>query len=388
MTTAARSVLSVQILTTDFPPLTGGIAVFATNIARALKTAGSDAWIVTSAAGDSDVDRSLEVHRKPATGPRATLALVSAARKIAQRRRPDVNLAMTWKHDGIAAYLLRRSSGVPYVIVVHGSEILRFRDRSVLGRVMRRVLDGAAAIVANSNYTKGLVVNAGVPEDKVAVVHPFIEVPPPATAEARATGLPLDGRSVLFTAARLVKRKGHARVIDALARLKEDHPEVVYVMTGTGDHRSVLEDRIRSLGVADRVFMAGEVSDEVLRALFDRADIYVSAAEEDPEDVEGFGIALIEAAAAGKPVVAGRCGGSVEAVRDEQTGFLVGLDDPGELETRLRQLIEDADLRARLGREGRTWVGSEFGLEAGGARLAAIVARAAGTGDPRVDQTR
>lgn len=384
--TTVGSKRSVQILTTDFPPLTGGIAVFATNIARALNTANVDAWVVTSAPGDSEVDASVEVHRKPAGGVRATLALISVARHIARRRRPDVNLAMTWKHDGIAAYLLRRSSGVPYIIVVHGSEILRFRDRSILSRVMKRVLGNASVIVANSNYTKSLVVAAGIPDAKVVVVHPFIELPTPLTATDSFTGLPLDGKLVLFTAARLVPRKGHARVIDALARLKDEHPDVVYVMTGRGDHRQVLEDRVRSLGVADRVFMTAEVSDDVLRALFDRADIYVSAAEEDPEDVEGFGIALIEAAAHRKPVVAGRCGGSVEAVRDEETGFLVGLEDPEELETRLRHLIQDAGLRLRLGDAGRRWVEAEFGLEAGGARLAAIVARAAGARDPGVDQ--
>jgi radical SAM protein with 4Fe4S-binding SPASM domain len=176
---------------------------------------------------------------------------------------------------------------------------------------------------------------------------------PEDAALGERLGLP-PGAQVLLTVSRLAPRKGHATTLRALARLVASRPRLRWVFTGAhpGLLREVL-DLASTLGVASRIVPAGFLEPEELPALYRLARAFVLAPESDPDDVEGFGVALLEASASALPVVSTRTGGVPEAVEDGVTGLLVPPGDPEALAAALAKTLDDPALAARLGEAGR-----------------------------------
>lgn len=169
----------------------------------------------------------------------------------------------------------------------------------------------------------------------------------------------------LLTVGRLVSRKGIDRVLEALAVLLAEFPDLRYRIVGDGPDRQRLESLASELGVGHAVTFLGRVPDEALPSLYRQAHIFVMPAREerDAASVEGFGIVYLEASASGLAVVAARSGGVSEAVRAGETGRLVPPDDPEALVRALRALIVDGEERERLGCAGRRWTVEEMGWE-------------------------
>lgn len=373
--------MKVLLLATGFPPVVGGIERFALNIARGLQTAGCTVHVVTTVGRGSDLSAGIPVLRTPPVLNRKFLKLVPlviAAIRLCRRERPDHVVAMAWTHEGLAAVVLRALFGLEFAVVAHGTEILRYRDRPIYGFAMRFVLRRALRVVANSRFTEALIVGCGVAADRVAVVNPPVDVVSgdPGDRDVRRVEhqFGLEGRLVLFTAARLVPRKGHAQVIQVLGRLKDRYPHLVYVMTGTGESRAQLAELASRLGVAHRVVFTGNVRHEDLQALFRRADLYVSPSIEIDGDIEGFGMALAEAGAHGVPVIAGRCGGVPDAIEDGRTGLLVTPGDLDELTRAIVSLVDDEPRRRALGQQARTRIFDELRIDRQGARVRDLLA--------------
>ncbi len=171
--------------------------------------------------------------------------------------------------------------------------------------------------------------------------------------------------------ARLVPRKGHDVVLRALPRVLASVPDARYVIAGDGPDRSRLESLARDLGVAHAVHFAGRV-DDVL-PYFQACDVYVMMSRsEDEGEVEGFGIAFTEASACGKPVIAGRSGGTAEAVLDGVTGVLVDPHDVEALANTIVNLLTNRAEAARLGAGGREFVERELNIATARERVRAL----------------
>jgi phosphatidylinositol alpha-1,6-mannosyltransferase len=193
------------------------------------------------------------------------------------------------------------------------------------------------------------------------VVPPGVDVErftPVASAAVRRSerlrfGLDPD-RATVVAVSRLVPRKGFDVLLDALALLELD---VQLVIAGGGRDRRRLETRAGRLGLGDRVRFLGRVSDEDLSAVYRCGDVFAMMCRERWAglEAEGFGIVFLEAAACGIPSVAGRSGGSHEAVVDEKTGFVVDPGDVTLLAQTLERLVLNPGLTLRLGTNARTW---------------------------------
>lgn len=366
--------MKILLLATAFAPGIGGTDRFAVSLARGLRLAGCRVHVLTTlGAREQGSINDVKVTRTPSILNRKflkLLPLIAAAIVTCWRERPDRVVAMVWTHEGIAAAMLRALFGIEYVVVAHGSEILQYRDRPLYGPAMRLVLGRASMLVANSRFTRTRLVESGVDPSLVVVINPPVEAidaEPDVRAIEERFGL--GGRVVMFTAARLVPRKGHADVIRMLARLKDRYPNLVYVMTGTGEYRRELQALASCLGVAHRIVFAGRVSDQDLRCLYRRTDVYVAPSIEIDGDVEGFGIALAEAAAHGVPVIAGRSGGVDDVVEDGETGLLVAPGDLEDLTQAVVSLLDDDARRRSLGARARARVLHALRVDLQGARL-------------------
>src|SRR5437773_1079083 len=157
------------------------------------------------------------------------------------------------------------------------------------------------------------------------------------------------------------QHKGMDTVIAALPAILARAPDVRYAVAGTGPDRERLEQLAHKLGLGDRVRFLGGVSDRELPALYNLASVYVGASRRAERlGVEGFGIALVEASACGRPVVAGNSGGIPDAVRDGETGFLVPPEEPAAFADAICRLLADPAAAQRMGQNGRRAVETYF----------------------------
>jgi len=165
----------------------------------------------------------------------------------------------------------------------------------------------------------------------------------------------LNGCKVILTVGRLVERKGHDMVIRALPAVRDAVGAVRYLIVGSGPEEQRLRALSSDVGFRDDVVFVGHVRDEELPAFYACCDVFVMPCRALPgrDGIEGFGAVFLEAAASGKPVIAGRSGGIADAVVEGATGILVNPTDVKQLASMLTRLLLNRDEAARLGRNGR-----------------------------------
>ena len=277
--------------------------------------------------------------------------------------------------EGFFAYLVQAVRRLPYCVYAHGEEIGTALTSRQLTFLMRLVFRSAHRVIANSENTRSLLRYVGVPNARIVVIRPGVDVVrfcPGADPETVRARLGLAGRNVLLTVGRLQRRKGHDTVLRALPALALAVPDVHYVIVGTGEEEARLRGLADELGITKQVTFTGPVRDADLPALYQACDVFVMPNREEPgRDVEGFGIVFLEAAAIGKPVVAGRSGGVEEAVLDGKTGLLVDGTDPQAVGAAAVALLQDPVRAAEMGRLGRERAVAEFSWELVTARIRA-----------------
>jgi phosphatidylinositol alpha-1,6-mannosyltransferase len=278
--------------------------------------------------------------------------------------------------EGLSARLAQLAGGAPYICWTHGEELGFASSSRELTWLMRRVLAGARAVIANSRNSERLLIDRwGVAGSKVHVVHPGVDAErfhPGVDGEAVRARCACDGDVVFLSVGRLQRRKGHDTVLAALPQLRHAVPQVRYVIVGDGPERSALEQQAREAGVADITHFAGAVPETDLPACYRAADVFVMPNRADGVDFEGFGMVFLEAAASALPVVGGRSGGVPETMIDGRTGRLVDGANPAELAAALIELARSPELRMSFGRAGRERAVTEFSWNRAAAEVAAL----------------
>lgn len=302
------------------------------------------------------------------------LALWTArASRLARRHRFGFAWCGELKPAGYPAWWIARRHGVPYGVVVHGTELLLLESKIGRSRFKRwtasGLVTGATVLVANSTWTAGLARRVYERLDRpdlaarVQVVplgtepkqfHPGIDA-----GEIRAR-YGLAGGPWLLTVSRLEWHKGIDTVIRALPAIRAMHPGVRYAVAGTGPRGDELARIAGQAGVHHAVKFLGFVPDADLPALYNAADLYLGISRYHDLLVEGFGISLVEAQASGVAVVGGRSGGVADAVRDGETGVLVDPESPAAVAVAVNQLLVDEARRRRMGAAGRQAVERYF----------------------------
>jgi phosphatidylinositol alpha-1,6-mannosyltransferase len=275
-----------------------------------------------------------------------------------------------------AAYPARWAAarlGIPYGVMVVGSDLLILQQQIQRSPLKRRaahaLLGSASVLVAISRWTADLCLSIlrqlelEIVPDLVRTIplgtDPVFFQPGRDTRGVRAY-YGLGARRWLLSVARLVPYKGLDTGLRVLAQLRQHHPDVGYVVVGSGEQLSELQAMTRSLGLEDRVRFLTDVPDRDLPALYNCAEVYLGLSRSTDLDVEGFGISLVEASACGVPVIAARSGGIPDAVREGETGLLVDAERPEVVAEAVRLLLSNADRAKRMGVEGRRAVESFY----------------------------
>jgi phosphatidylinositol alpha-1,6-mannosyltransferase len=253
---------------------------------------------------------------------------------------------------GLAARLVSRVCGAPYVVYAHGEDLAGFTRRNErYNDIMRAVFTKAHAVVCNTRNTADLAVRFGVAPARIVVAYPGVDT---ERFDADGPGAePARRGPVLLSVGFLIKQKGHEIAVRALPSLVNEFPDLRYVVVGDGPERGRLERLAGELGVTANVTFLGRVPEPELLAAYRAADVYVQPSLVVEGVTEGYGISFVEAGAAGLPVVGGRCGGVVEAVVDGVTGLLVTPGDAADFARAVSALLRDDDLRRRMGDAGR-----------------------------------
>ncbi len=279
---------------------------------------------------------------------------------------------------------LGRALGIPYAVYFHGMDVEKLsrtlRAGGFRGRSMRRVLDDAALLFANSADTRRRLVAAGADPARIVLVHPGVDAERfhPSRKEGAEGGISeagggQGGGALLLTVGRYAERKGVDRLIRALPRVLREVPAARLVVAGRRQEEH-LGGLVDALGLREHVAFRGEVGDAELPALYRSADVFAMPAGEDEAtgSVEGFGIVFLEAAASGLPSIGGRTGGIADAIEDGVTGYLVKPGDEDELVRRLVELLANPARRRAMGEAARARAVRDFGWE----RAAAAVIEA------------
>ena len=297
-------------------------------------------------------------------GVRAYLRAARALRSVVRKVQPRVLHCGRCLPEGFLARGLRLAGGPPYWCYVHGEELTYAQTSRELGWMARRSFRGAERIVANSRNTREMLMRDWqVPAERITVVHPGVDTTAFTPADrdpASRVRLGWGNRPVVLTVGALSERKGQDTMIRALPAIRRAVPDVLYSVAGEGWERARLEHLAVELGVADAVQFRGTPTDAELVECYRQCDLFTLPNRRAGCDVEGFGIVLLEAQACGKPVIAGKSGGTAETMKIPETGVVIDCTTPDRLAEVVVEWLRDPVLREKMGRAARQWVVERF----------------------------
>ncbi|MEV1293817.1 glycosyltransferase family 4 protein [Pseudonocardia sp. NPDC049635] len=369
------------LVTNDFPPRTGGIQSYLHDLARALPpgelAVHAPDW---PGAAAFDAVQPFPVHRHPGTLMLPGPDVARRAVRLAREHGADTVWFGAAAPLGLLGPHLRRRAGIGRVVAsTHGHEV----GWSMLPGAryaLRRIGTDADVVTTVSRWTRDRIAAAFGPDAALEPLPPPVDTDrfapdPAARAEIRGR-YGLGASPTVTCVSRLMPRKGQDTLIAALPLLRRRVPGTRLLLVGGGPYRDRLHRLAARHGVSEHVVFTGRVPAEELAAHHAAGDVFALPCRTHLGglDVEGLGIALLEAAATGLPVVAGDSGGAPETVQEGVTGYVVRGREVAALVDRLAELLADPARALAMGRAGRDRVRRIWGGRAAAARLHAHLA--------------
>jgi phosphatidylinositol alpha-1,6-mannosyltransferase len=265
---------------------------------------------------------------------------------------------------GWIIHVLKRFSQLRVIVYVHGEEITTSESYDIDARRRQRAIKAADGVVVVSGFTRHAVQALAGPQcPPIALIHNGVDLAffrPLGKDPQLLSRYQLGDTFVFVTVCRLVQKKGVDMALRAFHGVAARYPDCRFLIVGSGDYEQTLKAMVTELGIAHLVRFAGEVAEDELAAHYCLGDVFVMPNRRLANgDTEGFGLVFLEANACGLPVIAGRDGGSPDAVKNGQNGLVVDGASVDEIEKAMLRLRSDAELRSAIKQNGLTLVQSE-----------------------------
>ncbi|KUH39405.1 MULTISPECIES: glycosyltransferase family 4 protein [Streptomyces] len=375
------------IVTNDFPPRPGGIQAFLHNMALRLDPEQVVVYASTwkrgregaEATARFDAEQPFRVVRDRTTMLLPTPRVTARASALLREH----GCTSVWFGAaaplGLMAPALRRAGARRLVATTHGHEA-GWAQLPGARALLRRIGEGTDTITYLGEYTRSRIAAALTPQAAARMVQltPGVDEKtfhPDSGGDALRARLGLADRPVVVCVSRLVPRKGQDTLVRAMPAVLAAVPDAVLLVVGGGPYEAELRRLARESGVAGSVRFTGSVPWEELPAHYGAGDVFAMPCRtrRGGLDVEGLGIVYLEASATGLPVVAGDSGGAPDAVLDGETGWVVRGGSPQDAAERIVPLLQDPDLRRRMGERGRAWVEEKWRWDLLAERLEALL---------------
>lgn len=352
------------MLNNEFPPLGGGTGVVNYHLLKEL-AAYPDIVVdlVTSSRTRGTQEREkfaerITIYKVPVNNRnihhssniellRYTIRGLALCRHLMRMYRYDLSFAFAGVPAGAMSYMLRLTAGLPYIVSLQGPDVPGFEARynylyPILTPLLRHVWRQSRAVLAISRQHRDLALKT-LPGIEIPIIYNGVETD--VFTPERQTNSTIR----LVCVGRLIERKGQHHLLRSFAQLRARSAEALHLtLVGTGDAEQELQRLAHELGVADSVRFLGFVPREEMPKVYHNADIFVL-----PSQSEGMSIALLEAMAAGLPVVVTNTGGTDELVMPGENGLVVQWANVSELTAALSQMIGDSALREDMGAQSR-----------------------------------
>lgn len=358
------------LVTNDFPPRPGGIQSFLHGVISRLP---ADEVVVLASRwrGWEDWDR--EVPFTVVRHDTSVLLPTRAVRVHAVELFREHGCTDVWFGAaaplGLLAPALRTAGARRIVATTHGHEV-GWAALPAARALLRRIAGNVDVLTYLGEYTRVRLATAiGRHAHRLQRLVPAVDVErfqPTDAGRAVRQELGWEDRPVVVCVSRLMPRKGQDMLVRALPEIRRQVPGASLLLVGGGPLRSRLQQLAAANGVADSVVVHGSAPYDDLPRYYSAGDVFAMPCRErlGGLDVEGLGMVFLEAAACGLPVIAGRSGGSVDAVIDGETGVLVDGESTYAIASSVVELLTDSSRAAAMGERGRAWVSDEWSWDA------------------------
>jgi len=267
---------------------------------------------------------------------------------------------------GLMASQLRNGGASNIVALSHGHEVW-WAKIPILKQMLQKIIKDVDKLGYLGTFTKNQISKATTEVNKLVQIAPGIDTnyfQPKTANPVLIAKYQLEGRRVIVCVARLVHRKGQDQLIKALPDILEKFPEAILLIVGQGPIEQMLRNSARQLGVTHKVIFTGRVPHADLSDYISLGEVFAMPVRSRfyGFEVEGLGIAYLEASACGLPVVVGNSGGAVDAVIDQVTGLLVDGKNINEISGAICRLLAEPAKAQAMGQAGRGWVISDWQL--------------------------
>ena len=362
--------MKILLIAENWPPRVGGIENYLTNIVRYLRSANFTV-VAPKAKGvkasNGLVKRAAVIRKKffwPLIRP-AWRPLYGWIIKRAGVQPHEVTLCGKALFEGLVGYKIKKKYNIPYVVFTYAMEIETWARVKKNVRRLCKVLWSADRVVYINEVTKKTLLAMGVREKQLVKIWPGVESRYFKKIGERQIDkikkkYGIEGLYILTTA-RLIKRKGVDVVIEAFSMIdKVRFEHVSLVVAGDGPESQGLKEKAEKMWVNNSVIFLGQVPNAELPVLYSGAETFIMTPYKVDDDIEGFGIVYLEAAACGTPSIATRSGGAGEAVVNMKTGLVIKPNSPEETKNAIELMLENDGLRFKLGKNARKRAWQEF----------------------------
>lgn len=342
------------VITELFQPTKGGTAVWFDEVYRRMGGAGTHI-LTADVPGAEEHDRAspntvhrLGLKRYPWIRPESLPVYVKFFLKA---------LSVGWTHDvtqihagrvlpeGLVAVRAGKLLRLPVVIYAHGEEITTWRQPRRV-KAMTEAYRAAQLVVANSTFTRDLLLDLGVEPARIVIINPGVDTERfrsglDGSALRTRLGIAPDAKLIL-SVGRLSRRKGFDYVMQAIPELVRRGVNVHHAVIGKGEDQEYLSQIRENSPLPERIHLLGGVSADELPLWYAASDLFAMPNRDIDADTEGFGMVYIEAAACGRASLAGQAGGTGSAVLDGETGLRCDGNSPSAVTDALFRLLDPA----------------------------------------------